>query len=187
MKTTGIAPRMSGRRSKKLKKDSIEGLIWTFEQRAVDHWMQWSDRWSVYSQRTSRAGQNRGWTQKVLHDTDPDVAYGGPLVVMVNEFSASASEICAAALQDYGRAVIVGSETTFGKGTVQNIYAIWIRATTMNARVKPLGALKITIQKYYRIDGGTTQLKGVEPDLVMPDAYMDLGVWRKEAASSHEL
>lgn len=163
----------------KLKKDSIEGLILDLRNNgggSLDAVVKivglFIPKGPVVQVKTADG------RKKVLRDSDPDVAYDGPLVVMVNEFSASASEICAAALQDYGRAVIVGSETTFGKGTVQNIYNL--DRATMNARVKPLGALKITIQKYYRIDGGTTQLKGVEPDLVMPDAYMDLEFGEKK-------
>ena len=115
---------------------------------------------------------------KELKDSDPSVVYNGPLVVMVNEFSASASEIFAAAIQDYGRGIVVGSATTFGKGTVQNIYDL-DRATRL-AEVKPLGALKLTIQKYYRINGGTTQLKGVVPDLIFPDAYMNIDYGEKQ-------
>lgn len=115
---------------------------------------------------------------KELKDSDPSVVYSGPLVVMVNEFSASASEIFAAAIQDYGRGIVVGSATTFGKGTVQNIYDL-DRATRLS-EVKPLGALKLTIQKYYRINGGTTQLKGVVPDLIFPDAYMDIDYGEKQ-------
>jgi carboxyl-terminal processing protease len=113
-----------------------------------------------------------------LKDDNSEVVYDGPLVVMVNEFSASASEIFAAAIQDYGRGIIVGSNTTFGKGTVQNIYNL--DRATREASVKPLGALKLTIQKYYRINGGTTQLKGVHPDLVFPDAYMDIEYGEKQ-------
>ncbi len=107
---------------------------------------------------------------KVLADSDGKVYYDGPLVVMVNEFSASASEILAAAIQDYGRGIVVGSSATFGKGTVQNIYDL--DRATYQSDIKPLGALKLTIQKYYRINGGTTQLKGVVSDLILPDAYM---------------
>ncbi|MEL6926775.1 MAG: carboxy terminal-processing peptidase, partial [Bacteroidota bacterium] len=115
----------------------------------------------------------------VLEDTDPSVQYDGPLVVMVNSFSASASEILAAALQDYGRAVIVGSNSTFGKGTVQRFFDL-DRAIRGNAEVKPLGEVKVTIQKFYRINGGSNQLKGVIPDIVLPDRYHYLKLGEKE-------
>src|SRR5690606_8571437 len=105
-------------------------------------------------------------------DKDPAVLYDGPLVIMVNELSASASEILAAAMQDYGRAVIVGSHKTFGKGTVQTFIPLDQR--TFNP--DEYGALKLTIQKCYRVNGGSTQLRGVTPDIVMPDllTYADI-------------
>lgn len=107
---------------------------------------------------------------EVLTDDDASVLYDGPLIVMVNEFSASASEILAAALQDYGRAVIVGSNNTFGKGTVQRFFDL-DSAIRGNEDVKPLGEVKLTIQKFYRINGGSTQLKGVTPDIILPDNF----------------
>ncbi len=107
---------------------------------------------------------------EVLQDRDQRVQYDGPLVVMVNQFSASASEILAAALQDYGRAVIVGSNSTFGKGTVQRFFDL-DQAIRGNSDIKPLGEVKMTIQKFYRINGGSTQLKGVTPDIILPDRY----------------
>lgn len=102
-------------------------------------------------------------------DDDDRVVYDGPLIIMINNVSASASEILAAALQDYGRAVIVGS-TTFGKGTVQRFYDL-DRAFSGAGEYKPLGNLKITMQKFYRVNGGSTQLRGVEPDIHYPDNY----------------
>ncbi|MDX1476285.1 MAG: carboxy terminal-processing peptidase [Saprospiraceae bacterium] len=107
----------------------------------------------------------------VFRDKDPDVLYTGPLVIMVNSFSASASEILAAALQDYGRAIIVGSNSTFGKGTVQRFYDLDRALRGIPADLKPLGELKMTMQKFYRINGGSTQLKGVIPDVILPDRY----------------
>ena len=107
---------------------------------------------------------------EVLTDDDASVQYDGPLIVMVNEFSASASEILAAALQDYGRAVIVGSNNTFGKGTVQRFFDL-DSAIKGNEELKPLGEVKLTIQKFYRINGGSTQLKGVTPDIILPDNF----------------
>ncbi len=104
---------------------------------------------------------------------DPDrgeVTYDGPLVVLINENSASASEILAAAIQDYKRGVIVGSNS-FGKGTVQNFYDLDQMIGDGNKFDDPLGAVKVTIQKFYRIDGGSTQLKGVAPDIALPGMY----------------
>ena len=103
-------------------------------------------------------------------DTDPSLLYDGPLVVLVNRFSASASEIAAAALQDYGRALVVGDVSTFGKGTVQNLNPLrgLVWPATPSATNDP-GTVKITIRKFYRITGASTQLKGVMPDIVLPD------------------
>ncbi len=105
--------------------------------------------------------------------------YDGPLVVMVNNYSASASEILAAALQDHDRAIIMGSQSTFGKGTVQAIYD-FDNLIMGNQGIKPLGAIKLTIQKFYRINGGTTQLQGVIPDIVVPDSYQYMELGEKE-------
>ncbi len=100
----------------------------------------------------------------VLPDRDPSTQYSGPLIVLVNRLSASASEIVAAALQDYGRAVIVGGSKTHGKGTVQTVFPL--------SRVSDgLGSLKVTTAGFYRIVGGSTQLKGVIPDIILPSVY----------------
>lgn len=115
----------------------------------------------------------------VLDDRDTQVQYGGPLVILVNSNSASASEILAAAMQDYKRAVIVGSPT-FGKGTVQQFFELDEALPAQFNPYKPFGALKLTTQKFYRINGGTTQLRGVTPDVVLPDAYAYLEFGEKE-------
>jgi len=114
--------------------------------------------------------RNGDGASKVLRNFSKEVAYQGPLVVMVNRFSASASEIVAGALQDYGRAVVVGSEHTHGKGTVQVIMDLDDNLTLRNMRqYMPLGALKVTTQKFYRVSGDSTQYRGVVPDIVLPD------------------
>ncbi|MEM9920251.1 MAG: carboxy terminal-processing peptidase, partial [Bacteroidota bacterium] len=123
--------------------------------------------------------KSRSRRPEVLADEDPRVQYGGPLVIMVNSFSASASEILAAALQDYGRAVIVGANSTFGKGTVQRFFDL-DRAVRGKSDIKPLGEVKLTIQKFYRVDGGSTQLKGVTPDVILPDRYHYFKMGEKE-------
>jgi carboxyl-terminal processing protease len=103
-------------------------------------------------------------------DTDASVLYDGPLVVLINRASASASEIVAAALQDYGRALVVGDISTFGKGTVQNLNPLRPFVWPANAAAtNDPGVLKITIRKFYRISGASTQLKGVMSDIVLPD------------------
>lgn len=104
----------------------------------------------------------------VSSDTNPGIAYSGPMVVVMNRLSASASEIFAAALQDYGRAVIVGDERSFGKGTVQTVLDIGKVMPFFSLGAADAGALKLTIQKFYRVKGGSTQLKGVESDVVLP-------------------
>src|SRR4051794_39694960 len=104
----------------------------------------------------------------VSSDPDPGIAYAGPLVVLTSRQSASASEIFAAALQDYGRAVIVGDKNTFGKGTVQTILEIGRFTSLLGSRSQDDGALKLTIQKFYRVAGGSTQLHGVASDIVIP-------------------
>lgn len=116
---------------------------------------------------------------EVLEDEDPGVTYDGPLVVMVNQYSASASEILSAALQDYDRAVIVGSNSTYGKGTVQRIFDM-DRFVRSDEEVKPLGAIKVTTQNFYRVDGGSVQLKGVTPDIVLPDYYTYIETGEKD-------
>ena len=105
-------------------------------------------------------------------DKDPSVLYSGPLTVMVDEFSASASEIFAAAIQDYKRGIIIGSTSTYGKGTVQRTISLNPDSDNplfANRKVEDLGSVKLTLQKFYRINGGATQLKGVTPDIVIPD------------------
>ncbi|MBK9271358.1 MAG: carboxy terminal-processing peptidase [Saprospiraceae bacterium] len=115
-------------------------------------------------------------------DTDPGVEFEGPMVVLVNGYSASASEILAACLQDYKRAVIIGNGSTFGKGTVQRF--INLDRIPGNDEYKPLGEMKITIQKYYRVNGGSVQLKGVEPDIVLPELYSYVETGEKEYDNS---
>jgi carboxyl-terminal processing protease len=116
--------------------------------------------------------------KEVLFDKDPKVEWDGPLVIMTNEFSASASEILAAAMQDYKRAVVIGSKQTYGKGTVQNVIDLnqFVRGNTLG----DLGALKTTTQKFYRINGGSTQLEGVKSDIVMPDSYAYLKMGERD-------
>ncbi len=123
----------------------------------------------------------------VLRDRDKNILYTGPLTVMVDEFSASASEIFAAAIQDYKRGIIIGSTSTYGKGTVQRNIPLSPESENplfANKNAEDLGALKLTLQKFYRINGGATQLKGVTPDVVLADRYEHLKFREKDNASS---
>jgi len=107
-------------------------------------------------------------------DKDKSVLYSGPLTVMVDEFSASASEIFAAAIQDYKRGIVIGSTSTYGKGTVQRNIPLNPESESpvfANRNTEDLGSVKLTLQKFYRVNGGATQLKGVTPDIVIPDRY----------------
>lgn len=119
--------------------------------------------------------RSSGKGKDVYDDKDERVQWDGPLVVLVNELSASASEILAAAMQDYKRAIVIGSKQTFGKGTVQNV--IPLDNIVRSNEHGDLGAIKLTTQKFYRINGGSTQLEGVKSDVVVPDkySYIDLG------------
>jgi len=114
----------------------------------------------------------------VLKDTDKSIIWDGPLVILVNELSASASEILAAALQDYKRAIIIGSKQTYGKGTVQNV--IDLNRFVRNNSMGDVGALKVTTQKFYRINGGSTQLEGVKSDVVVVDRYSFIDIGEKD-------
>ncbi|GAB4379161.1 MAG: carboxy terminal-processing peptidase [Salibacteraceae bacterium] len=116
----------------------------------------------------------------IMRDHNSDVTYDGPLVVMMNHFSASASEILAAAIQDYNRGLILGANSSFGKGTVQRFFDLDRMLTAASSEYRPLGAVKVTTQKFYRINGGATQLKGVIPDIVFPDQYNYMEVGEKE-------
>jgi carboxyl-terminal processing protease len=107
--------------------------------------------------------------------------YDGPLAIMVNEFSASASEIFAAAMQDYDRGVVVGSTSTYGKGTVQRNIELRPETGLMaNNESVELGTIKLTLQKFYRINGGSTQLRGVAPQIILPDQYESLKYREKD-------
>ncbi len=139
--------------------------------------------------------RSSGQRKEVHEDKDERIQWDGPLVILVNELSASASEILAAAMQDYKRAVVIGSKQTFGKGTVQNV--IPLDNIVRSNEHGDLGAIKLTTQKFYRINGGSTQLEGVKSDIVVPDrySYIDLGErdqenplgWDKITAADYEV
>ena len=124
-----------------------------------------------------KSRQNRA---ESVQDRDPAVQYGGPLVILVNRYSASASEIVAAAMQDYKRAVVMGS-TTYGKGTVQQVFDLDNAVSPEMKAMMPLGSVKLTVQKFYRVNGGSTQFKGVVPDIVLPDALTSFAKGEQDA------
>lgn len=125
--------------------------------------------------------KSRSGIPSVMDDRDPSVVYDGPLTIMVNSNSASASEIMAAAIQDYKRGIIVGTSlSTFGKGTVQRFFDLDDYLPAQYDSIKPLGQVKVTTQKFYRINGDATQLKGVTPDIILPDPYYLLEQGEKE-------
>lgn len=117
--------------------------------------------------------------KQVLRDRDRSILWKGPLVILVNEGSASASEILAAAMQDYNRAIIIGGNQTWGKGTVQNVFPLnrMVRGNTKG----DLGALRYTTQKYYRVNGGSVQLEGVKSDINLPFRYKYLDFGEKDS------
>ena len=123
--------------------------------------------------------KDRDGKPHVLRDTDKSVLYDGPFAVMVSELSASASEIFAAAIQDYKRGVIIGSTSTYGKGTVQRNIGL-DRSTGFDNANSSLGTVKLTLEKFYRISGGSTQLKGVASDIVLPDAFEHYKIREKD-------
>ncbi|MEY3324365.1 MAG: hypothetical protein RLZ11_679 [Bacteroidota bacterium] len=168
----------------KLKKEGIDGLIFDLRNNGGG---------SLYDV-VQMAGlfiaegpivqvKDRERTPNVLKDRDRSVYYSGPLIVMVNEFSASASEIFAAAIQDYGRGIIIGSSSTYGKGTVQRNIGLDPQYG-FSATNAELGTVKLTLQKFYRVNGGSTQLNGVTPDIIIPDNLEYMKVREKDTKES---
>lgn len=124
--------------------------------------------------------KSTGKRKEILEDKDKQIQWDGPLVILVNELSASASEILAAAMQDYKRAIIIGSKQTYGKGTVQNVIDLNQFLRGGGDDIGDVGALKLTTQKFYRINGGSTQLEGVKSDVVVPDRYSYINIGEKD-------
>lgn len=162
-----------------LKKQNINGLVIDLRENgggslstAIDIAGLFVKKGPVVQVRSSD-GKNQ-----VLRHQNSKIEWDGPLVILVNELSASASEILAAAMQDYGRAVILGSKQTYGKGTVQKF--LDLNRFMRNDKLGDMGSIKITTQKFYRINGGSTQLKGVESDVVVPDRYSFIDVGERD-------
>jgi len=163
----------------RLKKEGIQGLVLDLRnngggslQTVVDIAGLFIEEGPVVQVKTT------GEPKEVLRDKDKSIVWDGPLVILVNELSASASEILAAAMQDYKRAIVLGSKQTYGKGTVQNV--LDLNRMVRNNSNGDMGALKFTTQKFYRIDGGSTQLEGVKSDVVVPDRYSYINIGEKD-------
>ncbi len=151
-----------------LRKDKIAGLVVDFRGNGGGHLTEATSLTGLFIDRgpVVQLRHTNGLIE-VLDDPEPAVAYSGPLVVLVDRFSASASEIFAAAIQDYHRGLIVGQQT-FGKGTVQNLYEL--DQYSRSSQEPGLGQLTLTMGKFYRVNGGSTQHKGVIPDITLPSA-----------------
>jgi len=165
----------------RLKEEGVEGLVMDLRnngggslQTVVDIAGLFIEEGPVVQVKTT------GEAKEVLSDKDKSIVWDGPLVILVNELSASASEILAAAMQDYKRGIVIGSKQTYGKGTVQTVMDL--NRMVRNNTKGDMGALKFTTQKFYRINGGSTQLEGVKSDVVVPDrySYIDIGEKNQE-------
>ncbi len=162
---------------KKLKEDNIEGLILDLRYNGGGSLRAAVDMGGFFIEKGPIVQTKyRGKKAKTLNDNDPSILWDGSLVILVNEFSASASEILAAAMQDYKRAIIIGSKQTFGKGTVQRVIGLNDYANSSD----DLGALKLTIEKFYRINGSATQIEGVKSDIRTPDRLDELEVYERD-------
>ncbi len=154
---------------KRLKKENIAGLVIDLRRNGGGSLEEAISLTGLFL-KSGPIVQTKGSNGNIVISSDPDpsIAYGGPLIVLTSRQSASASEIFAAALQDYGRAVVVGDKNTFGKGTVQTILPIGRFTSLLGSRSDDDGELKLTIQKFYRVAGGSTQLHGVASDIILP-------------------
>jgi carboxyl-terminal processing protease len=163
----------------KLKKENVNGIILDLRNNGGGSLTDVVDMTGLFIE-SGPIVQVKGKESRpfINQDKDKQVQFTGPIIIMVNQFSASASEIIAAAIQDYGRGIVVGS-TTFGKGTVQRFYEI-DRFINDREDLKPFGSLKITMQKFFRVNGGSTQHKGVVPDITLPDIYRYMDYGEKE-------
>ncbi|WP_115122732.1 carboxy terminal-processing peptidase [Marinirhabdus gelatinilytica] len=163
------------REVERLKEEGVEGLVLDLRNNGGGSLRTAVDIAGLFIKEGPVVQVSSSSGKEVLKDKDDSILWDGPLVILVNELSASASEILAAAMQDYKRAIILGSKQSYGKGTVQNLVDLnqWLRKNDMG----DMGALKVTTQKFYRVNGGSTQLEGVKSDVVMPDrfSYIDVG------------
>jgi carboxyl-terminal processing protease len=163
----------------KLKKRNVKSIILDVRDNGGGSLQEVVEMAGLFFPRGPVAQVKNKVAQSVLEDKNADVVWDGPLAIMINHNSASASEILAAAIQDYKRGVIIGN-TSFGKGTVQTFIDLDLLLAPQFDTIKPTGQVKITQQKFYRINGGATQIKGVTPDIVLPDPYEFIEVGEKE-------
>lgn len=165
----------------KLKKQNIKGLIIDLRDNGGGSLQEVVEMAGLFF-KTGPVVQVKGRSNmpiNIMEDRNPEVVWDGPLTILINHNSASASEILAAAIQDYKRGVIVGT-TSFGKGTVQSFIDLDNVLIKQFDTIKPIGSVKITQQKFYRVNGGATQLKGVTPDILLPDPYALIDLGEKE-------
>src|SRR5688572_2329660 len=157
----------------RLKKENIDGLVMDLRRNGGGSLEEAVNLTGLFIKRgpVVQVQDSNGRTTKLSDKDLGTLTYEGPMVVLTNKLSASASEIFAAALQDYNRAVVVGDSSTFGKGTVQTMLEIGRVMPFLGGGSNQAGALKLTIQKFYRVAGGSTQLKGVEPDVKLPSPF----------------
>ena len=165
----------------KLKKENIQGLVLDLRSNGGGSLYDAVNMAGLFIENGPVVQVKQSLKQpEMLKDNDPTVQYDGQLIILVDYHSASASEILAAAIQDYGRGVVVGSKHSFGKGTVQRFFDLDNVIPNEYADLKPLGAVKVTTSKFYRINGGATQLKGVIPDIILPNSYSMIDIGEKE-------
>ncbi|WP_111682156.1 carboxy terminal-processing peptidase [Winogradskyella tangerina] len=163
----------------RLKKEGVEGLVLDLRNNGGGSLQTVVDIAGLFIEEGPVVQvKETGQPKEVLKDRDKAIIWDGPLVILVNELSASASEILAAAMQDYKRAIIIGSKQTYGKGTVQNV--LDLNRLVRNNSNGDLGALKFTTQKFYRVNGGSTQLEGVKSDVIVPDRYSYIDIGEKD-------
>jgi len=170
----------------KLKEENVDGIIFDLRNNGGGSLQDVVDMAGLFIEKGPIVQvKGRYGNASLYNDNDKDIYYDGNLVVLVNVFSASASEIFAAAIQDYDRGIVMGSTSSFGKGTVQR-FIDFDQLIIGNNEYKPFGVIKITTHKFYRINGGTTQLKGVIPDIILPDSYTYLESGEKEMENALE-
>lgn len=158
----------------KLNKDGVNGIILDLRYNRGGSLPDAIDMTGLFIEKgpVLQVTDNRG-EKEIYKDENKNVAYDGPLIVLVNGVSASSSEIVAGALQDYDRAVIVGGPKTYGKGTVQGLFDL-DRMIEGDHSIKPLGQVKLTVQKFFRVSGESNQLKGIIPDIIVPDEFYSI-------------
>lgn len=164
----------------KLKKEGVEGIIIDLRDNGGGSLQEVVEMGGLFVPKGPIVQvKGKTGTPNIMENKYSKVVWDGPLAVMINHGSASASEILAAAIQDYKRGVIIGTQS-FGKGTVQSFLDLDQYVLPQFDSLRPLGSVKITMQKFYRVNGGATQLKGVMPDVALPDPYEFLEVGEKD-------